>query len=178
MSNTAHPSPDAFPQHLVCDHSKALTSYVERLLHDRHSAEDIVQETFIRAWQHAERLENDGRSMRGWLFTVARNLVVDRLRSAAYRNESIVGDFPDAIHPDSTEVALTTIEATALLGHLSHEHREVITYTYIYDKTVHETARILGVPAGTVKSRRHYALNSLRKHVSWEEASAASDVRA
>ncbi|MET7608587.1 sigma-70 family RNA polymerase sigma factor [Streptomyces avermitilis] len=178
MSNTAHPSPDAFPQHLVCDHTKVLTSYVERLLHDRHSAEDIVQETFIRAWQHAERLEKDGRSMRGWLFTVARNLVVDRLRSAAYRNESIVGEFPDAIHPDSNDVALTTIETTALLGRLSHEHREVITYTYIFDKTVHETARILGVPAGTVKSRRHYALNKLRKHVSREETSAASDVSA
>jgi RNA polymerase sigma-70 factor (ECF subfamily) len=150
---------------LMLEHSQALLAYTETLLSDRHLAEDIVQETLIRAWRHAERLYSTEGSIRGWLLTVARNLVIDRSRSAASRHEAIGADHQDLLAPDHADTVLTYVEAIGLLRRLSREHREVLLHTYLRGKTVQETARILGIPAGTVKSRQHYALSSLRSQV-------------
>ncbi len=147
---------------MMSDHAKALLAYADKLLNDRHTAEDIVQETLIRAWPHAERLYSTEGSVRGWLLTVTRNLVVDRMRSAVARHETIGAEDRDLPLPDHSGAVLASVEATCLLRRLSHEHREVLLHTYLCGRTVQETARILGIPAGTVKSRRHYALNILR----------------
>jgi len=147
---------------MMSDHAKALLAYADKLLNDRHTAEDIVQETLIRAWPHAERLYSTEGSVRGWLLTVTRNLVVDRMRSAVSRHETIGAEDRDLPLPDHSGAVLASVEATGLLRRLSHEHREVLLHTYLCGRTVQETARILGIPAGTVKSRRHYALNILR----------------
>lgn len=146
---------------LVSDHTRALQAYTEKLLDDRHAAEDIVQETFIRAWAHAEHLYSTEGSVRGWLLTVARNLVIDRMRGAVARRETFDGDL-EVVLPDHSAAVLATAEATELLRKLSHQHREVLLHTYFCGRTVQETARILGIPPGTVKSRRHYALHQLR----------------
>lgn len=150
---------------MVTDHATALLTYTERLLHDRHAAEDIVQETFIRAWPQADRLYSTEGSVRGWLLTVARNLVIDRMRSAAGRREHVGTEDRDAAQPDHSDAVLSSMQATGLLRQLSREHREVLLHTFLCDRTVNETARILGIPAGTVKSRRHYALDTLRARV-------------
>ncbi|MEU9976160.1 sigma-70 family RNA polymerase sigma factor [Streptomyces sp. NPDC051014] len=165
---------------LAADHTKPLLAYVERMLRDRHTAEDIVQETLIRAWHHAERLyENEG-SVHGWLLTVARNLTIDRIRSAYHRHESPGSDYPGpefagVLEGDHADAVAASVDAVSLLRHLSREHREVLVHTYLNDRTVQETARILGVPAGTVKSRQHYALRQLRLRA---HARAAADARA
>ncbi|MEU6340048.1 sigma-70 family RNA polymerase sigma factor [Streptomyces sp. NPDC046977] len=150
---------------LVADHGKPLLAYAERLLRDRHMAEDVVQETLIRAWHHTDRLYGSEGSVRGWLLTVARNLAIDRIRSARSRHETVGADHDDVVQPDHADAVLASVDARALLRHLSHEHREVLVHTYLFGRTVQETARILGVPAGTVKSRQHYALSNLRSRV-------------
>ncbi|MFD4605017.1 sigma-70 family RNA polymerase sigma factor [Streptomyces sp. NPDC058464] len=147
---------------MMSDHAKALIAYAEKLLNDRHTAEDIVQEALIRAWPHAERLYSTEGSVRGWLLKVTRNLVVDRMRSATARHETIGADDRDVPLPDHSGAVLAAVEATDLLRQLSPEHREVLLHTYLCGRTAQETARFLGIPAGTVKSRRHYALNTLR----------------
>ncbi|MPY30226.1 sigma-70 family RNA polymerase sigma factor [Streptomyces adustus] len=152
-------------QVLVDDHTKPLLAYVERMLRDRHMAEDIVQETLIRAWRHSERLCTHEGSIRGWLLTVARNLAIDRIRSACFRHESPGAEHQGVLQSDHADTVLASVDAAALLRQLSREHREVLVHTYLNDKTVQETARILGVPAGTVKSRQHYALRQLRRRI-------------
>lgn len=162
-------SPKARKEHLlhvlVADHGKALLAYAEKLLSDHHLAEDIVQETLIRAWNHTERLYSTEGSVRGWLLTVTRNLVIDRLRSASSRYETVGTDNQDTTQRDHADAVLASVEAIALLRMLSVEHREVLVHTYLCGRTVQETARILGIPAGTVKSRQHYALSNLRATV-------------
>lgn len=147
---------------LISDHSKALLAYTETLLNDHHMAEDIVQETLIRAWRHLDRLYSSPGSVRGWLLTVARNLAIDWRRSAASRHESLGAEDHDATRPDHADAIAASAEAVALLRGLSVEHREVLAHMYLGGRTVPETARILGVPVGTVKSRQHYALAILR----------------
>ncbi|MFJ2647545.1 sigma-70 family RNA polymerase sigma factor [Streptomyces sp. NPDC087420] len=150
---------------LVADHGKALLAYAEKLLSDRQLAEDVVQETMIRAWRHTERLYSTDGSVRGWLLTVARNLVIDRMRSAPNRYETVGTDNQDMAQRDHADSVLASVDATYLLRQLSVEHREVLVHTYICGRTVQETAGILGIPPGTVKSRQHYALTNLRRRV-------------
>ncbi|MEU1090777.1 sigma-70 family RNA polymerase sigma factor [Streptomyces sp. NPDC005576] len=152
-------------QTLTSEHSKPLLAYAERILGDRHMAEDIVQETMIRAWRHSERLCANEGSVRGWLLTVARNLAIDRVRSAYFRHESPGTEHRGVLQNDHADGVTAAVDAAALLRHLSEEHQEVLVHTYLHDKTVQETARILGIPAGTVKSRQHYALRQLRHRV-------------
>ncbi|WP_405591535.1 sigma-70 family RNA polymerase sigma factor [Streptomyces sp. NBC_01190] len=147
---------------LFVEHRKALTAYAERLLGDHHLAEDIAQEALIRAWPHTDRLYSTEGSIRGWLLKVTRNLVIDRLRSASVRYETIGSDSHEMTQRDHTDAVLASVESARLLRLLSHEHREVLVHTYLCGRTVQETAGILGVPAGTVKSRQHYALSKLR----------------
>jgi RNA polymerase sigma-70 factor (ECF subfamily) len=159
------PRCEHLPQTLAADHAKPLLAYVARILGDRHTAEDIVQETLIRAWHHSDRLcANDG-SVRGWLLTVARNLAIDRIRSAYSRHESPGAEHPGTLQNDHADTVATSVDAGALLRHLSQDHQEVLVHIYLHDRTVQETARILGIPPGTVNSRQHYALHQLRNRI-------------
>ncbi len=145
------------------EHGRALLAYATRLLGDRQAAEDVVQETLVRAWRHPEVLVNEKGSVRGWLLTVTRHLVVDRMRAAAARPRE-VAETPAAAaavddHAEAVVDAAVVMEA---LGRLSEEHRAVLVELYFKGRSVAETATVLGVPPGTVRSRCHYALRSLR----------------
>src|ERR1700743_1933623 len=93
----------------LCDeHAAALWRYAWRLTGDHAHAEDVVQETLLRAWQHPHVLDN-GQSPRAWLFTVARNMVIDDRRSARFRHEVIPSDGsgpPEPAGPDESMRAL------------------------------------------------------------------------
>ncbi|MEU4535607.1 sigma-70 family RNA polymerase sigma factor [Streptosporangium sp. NPDC023825] len=156
------------------EHEKALLAYTEKLLHDRHLAEDIVQETLIRAWHHAERLHDSQGSVRGWLLTVARNLVIDRSRSGFHRYEVIGTETLDVLQRDHADMVVAAVAVTEMLDSLSVEHREVLVHTYLRGRTVSEAAKVLGIPVGTVKSRQYYALNHLRTHERYERPRAAA----
>ena len=72
---------------LYDEHAAALWRYAMRLTGDRARAEDVVQETLLRAWQHPEVADDSERPVRAWLFTVARNMIIDETRSSRFRNE-------------------------------------------------------------------------------------------
>lgn len=147
------------------EHAKALWGYVLRLTGgDRSHAEDVVQETLLRAWRSPRVLGGSTGATRAWLFTVARHLVIDEWRSGRSRREVLADEVPE---PRDAEVSRTDemlegwLVADAL-DRLSVEHRQVILLCYYRGRSVAEAARQLGVPEGTVKSRTHYALRSLR----------------
>ncbi|GAB6897193.1 sigma-70 family RNA polymerase sigma factor [Kineosporia succinea] len=161
---------DALLDALVAEHARALLAYTESLINDHYLAEDIVQETLIRAWRHAGVLDSSKGSVRGWLLTVARNLAIDRVRSASSRHESVGTEhrpepLPGGVHPDHADQVVATQVTDDLLRHLTPEHRDVIRATCLNGLTAKETALALGIPVGTVKSRRHYALSVLRRRV-------------
>jgi len=146
------------------EHAAPLWAYVVRLTGDRVGAQDIVQETLLRAWKHPEVLDPTRGSARGWLFTVARRLVVDEWRTKRSRVEVLADTPPEARQSgeDETDRILQTWVVAEALRQLSDEHRAVLVATYYQGRSVADTARLLGVPEGTVKSRAHYALLRLR----------------
>jgi RNA polymerase sigma factor (sigma-70 family) len=92
---------DAAIRELYSSHAKALRRYVERFCPDRASADDIVQETFIRAWRHLPQLSADDRPIRPWLFRVARNLLIDADRAARSRPMAILAQPAEEAGTDS-----------------------------------------------------------------------------
>jgi RNA polymerase sigma-70 factor (ECF subfamily) len=150
---------------LYAEHAGALLGYVLRLTHgDRQRAEDVVQETLFRAWQHPEAMDPDRGPVRGWLCTVARNLVVDGQRASRARPQEVSQERLVALPVDDDEFdrALVSWEVADALSTLRLEHRTVLLETYYRGRSVAEAASVLGVPPGTVKSRTYYALRALR----------------
>lgn len=143
------------------DHAAALWSYVAHLTGDPARAEDVVQETMLRAWQGGI-VDGDGGSARAWLFTVAHNLVVDDARSARARREAVTEAPPDVATSGEVDALFETMLVTDALRSLSVEHRAVVVRAYYGRHTIEEIARELRIPAGTVKSRLHYGLRALR----------------
>jgi RNA polymerase sigma-70 factor (ECF subfamily) len=149
---------------LYDEHGGALLRYAWRLTGDRARAEDVVQETLLRAWQHPE-VTADERPARAWLFTVARNMIIDERRSARFRNESASLDVetaPERASRDEVDTALDRLLLTNALTQLSADHRAVIRRAYYQGWTTAQIADDLNVAEGTVKSRLHYAVRALR----------------
>lgn len=143
-------------------HAAELWRFALRLTHDRELAEDVVQEVLLRAWKDPGLVGRDEAAARAWLFTASRNLIIDKWRSAASRHEARSAEVPDQSEPDATNLVLDQwLIAEAFRG-LSGEHRTVISATYFEGRSVAEIARQLQIPEGTVKSRLHYGLRTLR----------------
>lgn len=148
---------------VLCDqHSAALWSHVVRLTGDRSFAEDVVQETLLRAWRHPRVLDQSENSARAWLFTVARHIVIDDWRKGRTRLESPTADVPDRPVVDDIDVRLQAWQVNDALRQLTPAHREALTECFYRGLSVDEAAARLGIPPGTVKSRCHYALRALR----------------
>ncbi|WP_447003318.1 sigma-70 family RNA polymerase sigma factor [Saccharothrix isguenensis] len=155
---------EALIRSLYEEHGRALLAYATRLTGDRVAAEDVVQETLVRAWRHPDALVNGRGSVRGWLVTVTRNIVTDRIRAKAARPRE-VPETPatppvQRDHADSVVDSMVVLQA---LDRLSSDHRDVLMEIYFRGRSVTEAAAALGVPPGTVKSRSHYALRALRE---------------
>jgi RNA polymerase sigma-70 factor (ECF subfamily) len=150
---------------LYDEHAAALWRYAVRLTGDSARAEDVVQETLLRAWQHPEVTDDTERSARAWLFTVARNMIIDERRSARFRSESDVPN-PERTHdragPDEADSAVDRMLLSGALAQLSPDHRAVIRRAYYKGWTTAQIAADLGIAEGTVKSRLHYGVRALR----------------
>lgn len=144
------------------EHAAPLWRYVVGLTHDTALAHDIVQETLLRAWKKPSVLDQSESSSRAWLFTVARNLVIDDRRSARHLHEYPTEILPERPTPDSTDDLLDAWSVADALSAIGVEHRAVIVHAYYGGRSIAEIARELDIPEGTVKSRLHYGLRALR----------------
>jgi RNA polymerase sigma-70 factor (ECF subfamily) len=139
------------------------------LLHrvgDRATAEDFTSETFARALRRIDSLTFQGRDVGGWLVTIARNIVLDHVRSSRHRLEVPTADMRDAdlatAGPEETVLQrLTNAELMAGVAQLSPEQSECLTLRFVQDLSVAETAAAMGKKDGAVKALQHRAVRRL-----------------
>ena len=131
---------------------------------DWQAAEDLMQETMLRAWRHLETLDTDPQALRPWLFTVARRIAIDRFRAREVRPPETEPETLEQL-AEPAEPLERLLDRETLLGALrglSEAHRSALIQVYLMDRTVPEAAATLGVPEGTVKSRLHHGLRAVR----------------
>ena len=129
---------------------------------DRQHAEDVVQETMVRAWREAGRLDLTGPSLMPWLTAVARRIVIDEHRRKRARPpETGQGTATDTSVDDHTTATVLRVAVADAMCQLTSSHRQILHETILRDQTVGKAAEALGIPVGTAKSRIYYALRVL-----------------
>jgi RNA polymerase sigma-70 factor (ECF subfamily) len=157
---------EALVRELYEAHGPLLLHTIAGWTGDRCAAEDLLQETMLRAWRNIESLGE--RPVRPWLLTVARRLAIDAWRSRVARPPEVYDDEAAVKHesvPDSTEAVIDRAVLGPALAGLTHLQREVVFEVYFRDSTFRQTAKTLGIPEGTAKTRARTALRDLRRHL-------------
>ena len=147
---------------LYAEHGSSLLAFIQRLTNgDRAAAEDIVQETLLRAWRHSGELDVD--RIRPWLFTTARRLVVDARRARDARPvEAPAGELSDAPAIEGVDAALNAAIVMDALRSLTAPHRAILIDYFYRGRTASEIAVERDLPPGTARSRVYYALRAMR----------------
>lgn len=146
-----------------------LKSYLIRLGTDAAMSEEVAQEAMVMVWRKAESFDRKQASAATWIFTIARNKRIDRLRRERRpeldpNDPALVPDAPDAADR-SIEVQQTEESLRSAIEKLPQEQSELIRAAYFEDKTHREIADQRGIPLGTVKSRIRLALARLRQEI-------------
>lgn len=157
-------------------HRDAVHAYLVGRTRDRPLAADLLQETFLRLWNHLDAVASrDEDGQRAWLFTVARNLAVDHARSAAAR-PAVDADLTRVAAADGDDPSRRAVGTDRLdrldraIADLPEELRVVLTLSVVADMTSAQMGAALGLPAGTVRSRLHEARHRLRQQLDDREA--------
>lgn len=143
-----------------------LFRYIASLVRDQHLAEDILQEVFMRIYRKLRWLREPA-AFRAWAYHIAsreafRHLNRERRWSDQVRDETILAAVP--LHDRESEFAKELIDRLPeLVGNLSPASRAVVVLFYLHGMSLIETAAVLDIPVGTVKSRLAYGLESLRR---------------
>ncbi|MEV4349848.1 sigma-70 family RNA polymerase sigma factor [Actinoplanes sp. NPDC049596] len=148
-------------------HARPLLRFLLGLTrNERPAAEDLLQETMLRAWRHIDSLPREEKNARRWLFTIARRVAIDaaRMRQTRPSEVSLVEAF-QFTSSDTAESALVVGDLVAAFGRLSEAHQVILRELHLRGSSVEEAAERLGLPAGTVKSRAHYAMRLLRSRL-------------
>lgn len=146
-------------------------AYVLRRVGNRHVAEDLVGDVFLRAYRRLPTFEWQGVDLGAWIVTIARNRVNDHFKSARFRLERTVDqvrDEPTQGPDDPERVALAREMARTLgqaLERLKDEHREVIELRFVHHLSVAETAEVMNRSVGATKALQYRALRALAEEV-------------
>ena len=164
---------EALFRDLYAEYGPALLRLTTALTGDRGRAEDLVQETMLRAWTHRHHSDFQYRSPRAWLMTTARRLAIDahRARRARPQEIELTEDF-ELAGGQRADASVDEVGVRAALVALPRSQYQVLTEIYYRDQSVAETARLLHIPPGTVRSRTFYGVRALRRALAADAAAA------
>lgn len=147
-------------------YARPIFAYVCHLLRDETLAEDVTSETFLRVIRNMDRIAFQGRDLHAWLNRVARNLVLDHLRSASRRREIVVSRYEELSNADADPLLSVLAKASRddlweKVGELPVAQRRCLWLRFVEGRSVSETAKILERPSGAVRALQHRAVRKL-----------------
>lgn len=151
-----------------------LRAFAISLCRDATRADDLVQETLLKAWSHANTFE-DGTNFKAWLFTILRNTYFSELRKVGHKvREAEESDAAELAVPGEQHGHMDLVDVSIAMEQLSPEQREAVTLVAAEGFSYEEAARVCGCEVGTVKSRVNRARMRLVKLLGLTEAEAGS----
>lgn len=157
-------------------YERTVYSFAFRMVQDAMTAQEVVQELFLRVWTHSERYDEAQGKLTTWMFAVTRNIAVDMLRSMSVRDRGIPVE-DTTLHTMADEYADTEAQVELrsegermrkVLTELSRDQQQVIDSIYYGGMTQQEVSERYTIPLGTVKSRVRLALKQMKKHLRLE----------
>jgi RNA polymerase sigma factor (sigma-70 family) len=148
-------------------YSRAILGIIKKQITDDSVAEDILQDVFVKIWNHRTQYNSSKGRLFTWMLNIARNASIDHLRSKQNRNDQQTQGGEKGVY----EMSLNAVEETAsdhigfknVLNHLTSDQRKLIHLVYYEGYTQEEISNNLKIPLGTVKTRIRSALITLRK---------------
>ncbi|HUM46297.1 MAG TPA: sigma-70 family RNA polymerase sigma factor [Chitinophagales bacterium] len=155
--------------YLYDNYAAALNGVIYRIVQDEESAEDVLQDAFVKIWNNFSQYDKTKGKLFTWIVNIARNLAIDHTRSKSFKNQQKNLDVDKIVgYIDSKKSTLFNpdqIGLKTMLDKLKPEQREILDLVYFGGYTQAEVANELNIPLGTVKTRIRMALITLRSIV-------------
>ena len=149
-------------------YSSSLYGVISRIIIDTATAEDVLQETFVKIWHSFSSYSTEKGRLFTWMVNIARNLAIDKLRSKDFKNQNKNQELENNV--TFIDEQRSTVYKPELLGikdlveTLKPEQKLILDLVYFKGYTHVEAADELGIPLGTIKTRLRMAILQLRKH--------------
>ena len=156
-------------EELYLIHFDRIYSYLHMSVGNRHDAEDLTTQTFLKMLEAIGRFRWQSAPFSAWLFRIAHNLAMDHFRATRrWQSEEDVPEPPDSEEASAEDEAMQSIGRQSMLElieNLSHDQQQVLTLKFVFNFPNAEVATILGKTEGAIKSLQHRALVSLQKQI-------------
>jgi len=162
-------SKDAF-DYLYRQYSAVLYGVINKVVYDEQTAQDILQETFVKIWNNISQYNAQKGRIYTWMINIARNAAIDKLRSKGEIMKSKIQTGEDIVINIAgniqTEQSTDTIGLRKMVSGLKPEYETIVSLAYFKGFTLDEISKTLGIPLGTVKTRMRHAMQLLRQNFS------------
>lgn len=152
--------------YLYDNYAGALYGIVMKVLNKEEAAKDVLQEVFVKIWQHIDSYDAAKGKLYTWMLNIARNAAIDMLRSSGFNKDKKISELENNVHNDigtlSTSIKTDHMGLKKIVSGLKEEHRQIIELAYFNGYTQEEIAKTLNIPLGTVKTRSRTALVQLK----------------
>lgn len=151
--------------YLYDNYAGALYGIIIKMLHKEETAQDLLQEVFVKIWRNIDSYDPGKGRLYTWMLNITRNAAIDVLRSSRFNQDKKISTIENNVHNSNI---LTTSQKTdhlglkSIVGGLKEEYRQIIDLAYFKGYTQEEIAQALSIPLGTVKTRSRSALIQLK----------------
>lgn len=156
--------------YLYQHYSAVLYGVIIRVITDEQTAQDVLQEVFIKIWNHIAQYNSSKGRVYTWMINIARNAAIDKLRSKGEIMKGKIRTGEEHVynlqHNLKTEQQTDAIGLRNLISELKPEYQNIIELSYFKGFTLDEISKILDIPLGTVKTRMRHAIQLLREKFS------------
>lgn len=144
---------------------------ITRIVKNQNTAEEVLQQTMLKAWNKMEDYNEAKSSIYTWLNVIARSTSIDAVRLKRYQVEQKTDSLDPLVHDNRTSsINVSKIDIDRLTANLDQKYKDVLDKIYLEGYSQSEVAKILDIPLGTVKTRVKYAIGILRKELENEKS--------
>lgn len=142
----------------------ALYGVVLRIVQSPELAQQVLQDTFVKAWRNAASYDAAKGRLFTWLLNIARNTAIDATRTAHYQHSRKTDNLDNLVHqPGGNTLNTDVLGVREVVNTLDDKYKSLIELVYFQGYTQEEAAEETGIPLGTIKTRLRYAIGELRK---------------